>query len=237
MSQTTGLSVDNTAAAGVLSSDAIKAEDIAAGRYDGASLDTWLVNWADVSMRALVFKGFIGEISRHGDVFEAELRGLSERLNQANGRVYQRRCSAGLGDMSCGFDIGQSGFSTEAVVHSVEASRSLHFENLSGFEDGWFEHGRVDILSGPAEGLTGAIKADRVLDGIRTVELWSEIRAPMEVGDQVRLIAGCDKRSETCRTKFMNFQNFRGFPHIPGEDWLMSVPTRSGVNDGGKLKS
>ena len=40
----------------------------------------------------------------------------------------------------------------------------------------------------------------------------------------VRIIAGCDKTAATCRTKFANFLNFRGFPHIPGEDWLTSYP-------------
>jgi uncharacterized phage protein (TIGR02218 family) len=39
------------------------------------------------------------------------------------------------------------------------------------------------------------------------------------------LEAGCDKRAETCRLKFANFLNFRGFPHVPGEDWLASYPT------------
>jgi uncharacterized phage protein (TIGR02218 family) len=51
----------------------------------------------------------------------------------------------------------------------------------------------------------------------------------------VRLEAGCDKRAETCRLKFANFLNFRGFPHLPGEDWLTAVPKAEGANDGGSL--
>jgi len=35
--------------------------------------------------------------------------------------------------------------------------------------------------------------------------------------------------------KFNNLINFQGFPGIPGEDWLMSVPRTGGVNDGGSL--
>lgn len=42
-----------------------------------------------------------------------------------------------------------------------------------------------------------------------------------------------DKRAVTCRKKFNNFLNFRGFPDIPGEDWLMSYPIPSERNDGG----
>ena len=55
------------------------------------------------------------------------------------------------------------------------------------------------------------------------------------VGDMILLQAGCDKLSATCQTKFGNFLNFRGFPHIPGEDWLMSYPISSQNNDGGSL--
>jgi uncharacterized phage protein (TIGR02218 family) len=46
------------------------------------------------------------------------------------------------------------------------------------------------------------------------------------VGDRVRLVAGCDRRDETCRGKFRNFMNFRGFPHVPDEDWITAWPAR-----------
>ena len=59
------------------------------------------------------------------------------------------------------------------------------------------------------------------------------IPADVAPGDMLRIEAGCDKRAATCRLKFGNFVNFRGFPHIPGEDWLMAVPRSDGVNDGG----
>ena len=38
----------------------------------------------------------------------------------------------------------------------------------------------------------------------------------------VRLVAGCDKRAVSCHNKFSNFVNFRGFPHLPSEDWIMA---------------
>jgi len=54
-------------------------------------------------------------------------------------------------------------------------------------------------------------------------------------GDPLRLSAGCDRSRETCAKVFGNIINFRGFPHVPGEDWLMAVPRRDGRNDGGRL--
>lgn len=68
------------------------------------------------------------------------------------------------------------------------------------------------------------------------MELWEPIRAPLAIGDGIRLYAGCDKRSETCRLKFNNLKNFRGFPDLPGDDWLMAVPKSSGANTGGSRR-
>ena len=44
--QTTGLAVDNTEAVGALSDAAIREEDVRAGRFDGAEVQSWLVNWS-----------------------------------------------------------------------------------------------------------------------------------------------------------------------------------------------
>ena len=66
LQQTTGLSVDNTEALGALSDEAIREADIEAGRYDGAELRAWLVNWQDVTARSLIFRGTMGELRRAG---------------------------------------------------------------------------------------------------------------------------------------------------------------------------
>ena len=74
------------------------------------------------------------------------------------------------------------------------------------------------------------------MDGARQIELWQPLGALIAPGDQVRLEAGCDKRISTCRLKFNNIFNFQGFPDIPGEDWMMSVPKRTGANTGGSRR-
>ncbi len=43
----------------------------------------------------------------------------------------------------------------------------------------------------------------------------------------------CDYRFETCQGVFGNAENFRGFPHLPGADFVLAGPAASG-NDGGK---
>lgn len=232
----TGLSVDNSEAFGALRSDAITEEDILAGRYDGAEILGWLVNWADPAVRVLQFRGTLGEITRSGGAFAAELRGLSEALNQPQGRIYQARCSAVLGDAACRFDLNQPGYADERPVETVTGARVFDFAQMAGFDDRFFEKGRFRVLTGQAAGLIGVIKNDRLsLSGSRQVELWQALGVEPAPGDQVRLEAGCDKRADTCQLKFANFVNFQGFPTIPGEDWLMSFPARSDVNNGGSL--
>ncbi|MHC0053102.1 DUF2163 domain-containing protein [Actibacterium sp. D379-3] len=236
LSQTTGLSVDNTEAVGALSDAAVTEADILAGRFDGAGVRAWLVNWADPADRVQQFAGELGEITRAGGAFQAELRGLTEVLNQPQGRVYQRPCAAVLGDGQCRFDLNMPGYTIEMVVEDVEDGRVFRFAAMDGFEPRWFEAGRLEMLGGAAAGLIGIIKSDRYESGVRRVELWQSLRAGVVAGDALRLQAGCDKRAETCRVKFSNFNNFRGFPHIPGEDWLISYPIQGGANDGGSLQ-
>ena len=233
LQQGTGLAVDNTEAAGALSDAAISEADLAAGRYDAAEVRIWLVNWADGTQRAELFRGSLGEVTRLGAEFRAELRGLSEALNQPVGQAYTRDCSAVLGDGRCRFDTVQAGYSAERAVEAVDGARRMfRFADFAGFADRWFEFGRVEVLDGAARGLVGLVKSDRVVGAGRVMELWHGIRADLRPGDMLRFTAGCDKRAETCRMKFANMPNFRGFPHIPGEDWLTAYP-RAGRNTGG----
>lgn len=235
LSQTTGLSVDNTEAVGALSDVAITEEDIFAGRFDGAEVEAWLVQWADPDNRVLQFRGSLGEITRANGAFSAELRGLAERMNVPTGRVYQRTCQAVLGDAQCGFDLDAPGYVTEAVVTSTDG-RAFTFDGLVGFEPRWFERGQMRVLTGAAAGLSGAVKLDRIADNIRSVELWDSLREDIAAGDTIRLTAGCDKRMDTCRLKFVNLVNFQGFPDIPSEDWQVAHPSRLSSRSGGSLR-
>lgn len=235
LQQTTGLSVDNSEAMGALSDMAVTEADLLAGRFDGAELRGWQVNWAKPEERQLQFRGTLGEISRAGGAFQAELRGLTEVLNQPQGRAFQRSCAAVLGDKHCRFDLTQPGYAADVPVEIVEERRVFRFAGLDGFEDRWFEKGRLVVLSGSAKGVIGVVKNDRLKPDGRSVELWQALGPEIAPGDVIRLEAGCDKRADTCRLKFINFMNFRGFPDIPGEDWLTSYPVSSQANTGGSL--
>ena len=235
LAQSTGLSVDNTEAIGALNDAAVREDEIEAGRFDDADVRSWLVNWSNPEERQLQFRGTIGEIRRAGGAFQAELRGLTEALNRPLGRVYQKPCTAVLGDAACGFDPNAPGFSIELPIATVTDRRTFEWPTLEGFEPDWFSRGRLEVLDGPGAGLWGLIKFDKI-EQLRRVELWEPLRAEVQSGDLVKLVAGCDRRFETCMAKFGNTLNYQGFPDIPGDDWMMAVPKKANVNGGGSLR-
>lgn len=235
LTQSSGLAVDNSEALGVLSDARISEADINAGLYDGAEVTTWLVNWQDVAARKILFKGHVGEIRRSGIGFEAELRGLTEALNQPQGRVFQSQCAAVLGHAACGVDLTDPVFISQRAIEVITDRQRLQWSNFSGYDMGWFTAGRLQVLDGAGKSLSAWIKADYEQAGVRVIDLWEPLRAEVQVGDQVLLQAGCDKTSATCAGKFKNIVNFQGFPFIPGEDWLIAVPASAGQNDGGAL--
>lgn len=224
LQQSSGLAVDNTEAVGLLSDGAVTEADLSAGRYDGAEVRIWSVVWAELDVRRELFRGTLGEVVRRGSQFRVELRGQAEGLNLTMGHAYTRQCSAVLGDTRCGFDLTQPGYRAERAVEIIEDGRVLLFDWSNAFDDRWFEDGRLEVLNGAAVGLSGMVRSDRLQGAMRRVELWQAIRAPLVTGDLIRLTAGCDKRTGTCRLKFANLASFRGFPFLPGEDWLTAYP-------------
>lgn len=219
-----GLAVGDQEVAGVLSDDGIDAAALEAGRYDGASVETWLVNWADTAQRVLLSRGEIGEVRREGQAFTAELRSIAARLNVPVGRTYQPACDAVLGDMRCGAALSAS----PGAVITAEDDRVIAASGLGAFDDGWFAGGVLTWTSGANAGLKAEIRS--FAGGV--IELWREAPRAVELGDGFAVTPGCDKRFETCRAKFANGANFRGFPHMPGNDWVMSYPAAGEVNDG-----
>lgn len=231
----TGLSVNNSEAMGALSSASISEADIAAGRFDGAEITAWMVNWANVGARMMLFRGSFGEVARTAGAFNVELRGLTDALNQMGGKVYVKTCTAVLGDGECKFNLGLAGFRFDVPLVGRDALGRYLFAALGSTAEGWLERGRCTVQTGAGAGQVGLVKFDQTIDGQRTVDLWSKFAIEPAAGDVLRLEAGCDKLNTTCQTKFSNFLNFRGFPQLPGEDWLTSHPVSGTVNNGGSL--
>ena len=224
------LAVDNLEVTSALSADTLSEAKLRAGDYDNAAIEIWLVNWSDVSQRVLLRAGSLGEVS-HGELgFSAEMRGLAHHLNQPKGRLFQFGCDAELGDQRCGIDPDDPAYRGEGVVVTVSENRRLTVSGLEGFAERWFARGRLQWMSGANADQAMEVKVHRG----SVIELWQAMSAPIVAGDEFAVTAGCDKQFATCKAKFSNGVNYRGFPHMPGNDFVTSYPNRGdATNDGG----
>lgn len=231
-----GLSIDNQQAAGALRSDAITESDIHSGAYDSARVDLYRVDWQNPDDRVLLFSGEIGEIERNNLSFKAELRGMAHRLNQPIGRAYLYSCDAALGDNKCQVDLTDNTYSAEAAVVSIQSNRRFIVSGLDQFSPDWFSRGLIKWLSGDNKGQSLRIKFHAFEGDNIVIETWTLPANNLQSGDRFSIIAGCNKHFKTCRVKFANAANFRGFPHFPGDDWAASYPNRGEGHDGSSLR-
>ena len=214
------LSVDNLDVDGFLDDAALRAEDLIAGLFDGARIEVFIVNWADLGQgRLLLRKGFLGEIKRADQRFSAEIRGLSNRLQQTAGKLYSRLCRVDLGSSECGVALGPR--TDTYAVTQVMAADTVRI--VTARATGFFTFGKATFTTGAN---AGAVNEVLLHDG-QTIRLFVPMPRPIVVGDQIVLVAGCDKTPETCNAKFANILNFRGEPHIPGNDKVFSYPVRA----------
>ncbi|WP_246226292.1 DUF2163 domain-containing protein [Chelativorans xinjiangense] len=229
-----GLAVDTVDVEGALSALDIEEADILAGLYDGATVETLLVNWQDAGQFAWLRRAVIGQIARRDGRFVAELESPERALDQTNGRTVRRSCDAELGDERCGVDLDAGGFKGNGVLEEVK-SNNIIVSGLDAFETGWFTNGIVTWTSGASAGRRERVAAHRKgVDGV-VLDLWRDAAAAVAPGDALTVVAGCDKLFSTCKAKFANSANFRGFPHLPGDDAAYSYVTEEQTFDGGPL--
>ena len=225
-----GLAVGGLEVVGALDDGGLGEADLARGLYDGAEVALFLVDWSAADSRLLLFSGALGEVAREGGLFTAELRSLAHALAQPQGRVYQRTCDADLGDARCGVDLSRPEHRAEGQVASVLGVRGFSSAALAG-RGAIFARGRLVWTAGANSG--AACELRRHADAL--AELAEPPAMPIAVGDEFTVTAGCDKQLATCRERFANLLNFRGFPQMPGNDWLSGAVREDGDNDGGRL--
>ncbi len=230
-----GLGVDTVDVQGALSSVELKEEDIAAGRYDGATVETYLVNWRQPTQAAMIRKATIGKITRADGQFTAELESLAHTLDRVNGRYIRRSCDAEVGDTRCGVSLTHTSFSGAGTITGGTTASALSVSGIGGFASEWFSGGLLTFTSGASNG-----RQVRVLDHVAgpagvTLSLWPDSGLVVATGDGFSVTAGCDKSFATCKAKFSNPLNFRGFPHLPGNDAAYGYVTDGVLFDGGPL--
>lgn len=228
------MSVDNMEVNGALQRQPefyadLSVEDIRAGLFDGAVVTTFRVNWQDPDdFQEILRHGVCGQIDWNSDgTYRAEVRGLTQILQQSIGRTCGDRCDvAEFGDSRCKVNVAAltvTGTVT-AVTNRRRFSTSLDLSS-SVPGHGYFTLGKLTMTSGENAGFVKQVKNDSVGSVLGEIELWEEFPRDVEIGDTFSLTPGCDRRYETCRDVHNNLINFRG-PGIfvPGMDSIIRAP-------------
>ncbi len=222
-----GFAVGGGEMSAALTSELIDEADLDAGRYDGARIELILADWSAPAHFLLLRRASLGEVRREGGSFTAELRGQAHQLNMVRGRLFTSGCDADLGDARCKVALAAPAYAGAGTVATVEGPGLLVAAGLEAYAAGWFTQGRLAFTSGANQGFATEVKAHGTAGGVR-LELWQRPSEPMAAGDAFTVSAGCDKRFETCRDRFANSLNFRGFPHMPGNDAVLRIAVPGG---------
>ena len=217
--QTRGdMAVDELTVSAILDDVALTDEDIRAGLLDYATVWLFLVDWsAPASGIVKLRRGTIGEVALVEGRFEAELRGLAQALQQVVGETYSAACRADLGDARCGVDLGS--YTVTGTLTAV-TDRSTVTDGTRAEAGGWFDNGLFTFTGGANAGT--AIEIKEYAGGTFTLHQAAPYAA--QPGDAYEAVAGCQKTLDDCRDKYDNVINFRGEPHVPGQDEILGYP-------------
>jgi uncharacterized phage protein (TIGR02218 family) len=216
--RTADLSADSIDVHGALTHDAISAEDLAAGLFDGAHVHLGVVDW-ETRETALLYRGEIGAISEEAAGFSAELLSAKAQLDIDPIPRTSPTCRAQF----CGPGCTLSGalFTHELPVAAIDlAANAVSF--AAGPPAERFRDGSLRWVDGPLAGRS----SDVVDVAGEMLVLEQAIDASLAPGTLARLREGCDHTIATCASRFGNSINFQGEPFLPGNDLLTRTPAR-----------
>ena len=142
-----GLAVDTAEIEGALSSAMLSEEDIDAGLFDSAKVETFRVDWRNPDAAMLIRVSAIGKIIRRDGALVAELESLTRNLDRPAGRYLRRSCDAELADARCGVHISGPSMIARGTIIARKGDATYEVAGLDGFADGWFAAGRLTIGS------------------------------------------------------------------------------------------
>ncbi|MGK6324507.1 DUF2163 domain-containing protein [Sphingomonas sp. DT-51] len=212
-----GVDADTMEAAGAFTAAAITARDLADGRWDGARVICFALDWSDPeAVPQPLGTGRIGAVTERDHDFTAELVGEQARLDRPAVETSSPTCRAALGDARCRVMMaGRRRFARVVAVAGDVVTLDADQPAADAYGGG-----RVRWFDGANTGLASAVARS---DGA-TLTLAETPAHAVAAGTLVELVEGCDKRLATCAARFGNAVNFRGEPFVPGTDLLTRYP-------------
>lgn len=187
---------------------------LANGGLDGATLELNRLFFTDPLTpvgSVWIFSGRVSEVSTTR--FEAKIMVSSdlELLNiQMPKNLYQPSCIHAVYDTGCA--DSKSYVSAMALSDSTNRIINAQISQTAG----WFNEGVIEFLSGANAGVTRTIKTHTT----NKIEVTLTLPNVVQVGDTFRLLAGCDRTMATCKAKFNNLSNYRGYPYLPQNETI-----------------
>ena len=218
MDHSRALNVDNLDVVALLESAKVTEADIVAGLYDHATVDIFVVNYNSIADGVMYLaKGWtLGEIQIKDNQFVAEIRGLTQHLQNNIVDLFGPGCRADLGDTECGVDVAGS-YTVTGTVTAV-TNRQVFTDSARGESTDFFAGGKLTWTSGNNNGYSMEVKTFNI--STEAITLFLPMPYTIQVGDGYSMTYGCDKSRATCRDRFSNLVNFRGEPDLPGIDGL-----------------
>jgi uncharacterized phage protein (TIGR02218 family) len=193
--------------------------DLARGKWRGARVEYEVRNPRDLTLgysEREVF--YLGDVQTTGPMFQAEFDSLLVKINQPIGAVTQPKCRRELGDEFCTKDL--AAFTHTTTITAVASNGEFTIAAPLAAE--YLRNGTALWLTGNNLGAPRVRIKDHLAGGV--VRLMLGMRANVAVGDQIEVIAGCDKTRTDCRDKFENMEFFDGEPDQPGNGELYKIP-------------
>jgi hypothetical protein len=165
-------------------------------------------------------KGRIGQVNTSGQMFSSELMGLTKKLEKPLVRPYLPGCAAIFGDSECSLSL--VAYTITGTIESVDSSGLVITDtaNITAAIN-IYAYGLLTMTSGDSSGYSMEVKSSTV----GTATLQQRMPFGVAAGDTFTLIQGCDKTLATCKDTYNNVVNFRGFPHMPGQDKVTQYAT------------
>ncbi|EDL49049.1 DUF2163 domain-containing protein [Erythrobacter sp. SD-21] len=213
--RTIELGDDEAEVEGALGHDTIRAEDLAAGRFDGARIESGVVDWASLEHAGL-YSGSIAGVSQDAGGFSARLQSAKADLGVDPVPRASPSCRARFCGPGCGLSADR--FTRRVTATEVDLDANTVTFDLPDPEP--FLLGEMRWLDGPQTGLPMRAIARRGA----ALEFDETLDAGCAVGHRALLREGCDHTIATCAARFGNAINFRGEPDLPGNDLLTRYP-------------